>query len=57
MAKYFFQKFVIFITIPDSLLIEKCGTLEVTKEVRLQKRIKFKLSGQYSVRFGIFQVA
>ena len=24
------------------------------KEVRLQKLIKFKLSGQYSIRFGIF---
>ena len=31
MAKCFLQKFVIFIMIPDSFLIEKCGTLEVTR--------------------------
>ena len=55
MTKFFFQKFVIFNMIIDSLLVEKWGTLE--RAVRYVCKNLLNIDCQVSILLGIFQVS
>ena len=52
MAKFFFQKFVIFNVKTDSILVEKWGILEVAWTCDWNN-LNYKIT---EIRFGIFQV-
>ena len=45
MAKFFLQKFVIFNMTTDSFFNREMGNTRTGKEIRLEKLIKFGLSG------------
>ena len=53
--KFFLQKFVTFVMIVDSFVVDKWGTLE--RAGRYVWKNSFNLVCQYSIRSVIFQVA
>ena len=55
MAQFFLQKFVIFNVITDSVLVEEWRTLE--RAWRYVCKNLLNIDSQYSIRFGIYQVA